>query len=289
MYKRTIIILVLSAAMLLYGCGNSADVSYQEQSNKANAIYYGQKEDQSTDDHNDEIESDSTTESKKVGSYNSFKDLFENAKNEYRNVAKEAKEQYRNAASEFRTSLKEGYDEMVGNYSEILNETDFQNTMEEMRESYTSLYGEYKSLVSSLDETKNLLNTILSVEKKNTVQNIVDSVEDAELKKILSYALVIKDLKTSYSDYSVKDVTPEFKESMDSIERTVIELIELNQINENTANKEILSEYRDLIESATNMQFVNSNHDNLSEADREYFDIVMLRIVTMLFAEGLQE
>lgn len=189
------------------------------------------------------------------------------------------KDTYKDAFESTGNDLKESYNEILDafDYSDI-----YDDALSSLKESYKELYGDQSSLLGTLSDTKEFVKSVIAAQTKDSVRSVVDSIDDTELKTIVQYALVAKDLMTNYSDYSIENVTPEFKEEMDSLEQSVIEIIELERAN-NDKEKKSLEQYKDLLDVIANTDTAYTNRDDLSQADREYFDIVMLRVAGMLF------
>ncbi len=198
----------------------------------------------------------------------------------------EVKDIYGETAEIYGGSLKESYDEVVAMYKDAFSGLDiYESSIEPLKESYDMLYGEQSSLLGSLDKTKDYLKAIMHETSKEAVQEGISSIENPELKVILEYALVAKDIRTNYSDYSVENVTPEFKEKVDRIEKLAIEILEVHQTDEANDRSLSLSEYKDALDAVADLEHAYTESDILSQADREYFDIVMLRIAGMILAE----
>jgi hypothetical protein len=185
----------------------------------------------------------------------------------------------------FGSDFKKTYQELANEYTEMIAESGiYEDTVALLKESYEMLYEESGHLFDSLQTTREYMNSVISDKKTKAVQEIVNSIDDPDIKAILQYALMAKDLKTNYSDYSIENVSPEFKEKMDRLETYFVELGDVMEEDDNDESLDFLYEYRDLLDATKNLDTVYTEDDDLSTADREYFDIVMLRIAAMIVA-----
>lgn len=266
MRKFKTLLIISGVFIIVMGCGNTSSstetsLSSTNNENNQNAVIEEKRELSSSEESMESYDlSDYWTDLK--GVYNETKDIMSNA-------------------------VKESFSEVKDAYGEIYEEIGINSeAYESLKESYEMLSKEKASLSSYLGETKTYIQDVIQNTKKDVVRELVDTIESPELQTIIEYALVIKDLNNNYSDYSVEKVTPEFKEQMDSFERVIVNLAELGKLDEGSEITRELSAYKGIIDAATDYRTAYTEHDNLSEADREYYDIVMLRIVGMLISMG---
>jgi hypothetical protein len=203
----------------------------------------------------------------------------------YSDIVSDFKDMYTEIAEMFGSDFKKTYQELANEYTEMIAESGiYEDTVALLKESYEMLYEESAPLFDSLQTTREYMNSVISDKKTKAVQEIVNSIDDPDIKAILQYALMAKDLKTNYSDYSIENVSPEFKEKMDRLETYFVELGDVMEEDDNDESLDFLYEYRDLLDATKNLDTVYTEDDDLSTADREYFDIVMLRIAAMIVA-----
>lgn len=268
--KRGISSIIMSfiVSMILFGCGSDSEVEELVTESKTTSV------EQSTESvsQNDSIDPPAglATEDIHIG---------------FSGIWGEIKDTYRETAKNYGESLKESYGEVVAMCKDAFLGSDiYESSVKPLRESYDMLYGEESSLLGSLGKTKDYIKAIMHETSKEALQKGISSIENPELKEIMKYALVAKDIRTNYSDYSVENVTPEFKEKMDRIEKLAIEIIAAYQADDAHDKTLSLSEYKDVLDAAADLEHAYTGSDTLSQADREYFDIVMLRIAGMIIA-----